>query len=80
MPKSQRKGHATTAGNGAPYNKKAAAKIAANNVFKMNTDLGQHVLKNPGVATAIVDKAGLKQTDVHLACTPAIVLNLLMGW
>ncbi|KAL7268482.1 Dimethyladenosine transferase [Rhizina undulata] len=34
-----------------------------NNVFGMNTDLGQHILKNPGVAQAIVDKAGLKQSD-----------------
>lgn len=24
--------------------------IAKNNVFKMNTDIGQHVLKNPGIA------------------------------
>jgi 18S rRNA (adenine1779-N6/adenine1780-N6)-dimethyltransferase len=35
-----------------------------NNIFKMNTDLGQHILKNPGVAQAIVDKADLKQSDV----------------
>ena len=37
---------------------------AGNAIFKMNTDLGQHVLKNPGVAQAIVDKANLKQSDV----------------
>ncbi len=36
-----------------------------NNVFKFNTDLGQHILKNPGVAQAIVDKADLKQSDVR---------------
>ena len=42
----------------------ATAKQAVNKVFKMNTDLGQHILKNPGVAQAIVDKAGLKQSDV----------------
>ena len=36
----------------------------ANNMFKMNTEIGQHVLKNPGVAQAIVDKADLKQSDV----------------
>lgn len=41
-----------------------AASKAVNNVFRMNTDLGQHILKNPGVAQAIVDKAGLKQSDV----------------
>lgn len=45
----------------APYK---AAESGVNNLFKMNTDLGQHVLKNPGVAQAIVDKAGLKQSDV----------------
>lgn len=47
----------------APYS--AGGKPSAvNNLFKMNTDLGQHVLKNPGVAQAIVDKADLKQSDV----------------
>lgn len=60
MPKSapkKRNGGAQSA----PY---AAKPAAGNNVFKMNTDLGQHVLKNPGVAQAIVDKADLKQSDV----------------
>ena len=29
----------------------AAAKTkAAHSIFKMNTDIGQHVLKNPGIA------------------------------
>lgn len=36
----------------------------------MNTDLGQHVLKNPGVAQAIVDKADLKQSDTVLEVGP----------
>ncbi len=36
----------------------------------MNTDIGQHVLKNPGVAQAIVDKAGLKQSDTVLEVGP----------
>ena len=35
------------------------------NIFKMKTEIGQHVLKNPGVAQAIVDKADLKQSDVR---------------
>lgn len=39
-------------------------------IFKMNTDLGQHVLKNPGVAQAIVDKANLKQSDTVLEVGP----------
>lgn len=43
---------------------------AANNIFKMNTDIGQHILKNPGVAQAIVDKADLKQSDIVLEVGP----------
>lgn len=31
----------------------------------MNTELGQHVLKNPGISQNIVDKADLKQSDVN---------------
>ncbi|KAL7267022.1 Dimethyladenosine transferase, partial [Rhizina undulata] len=69
MPKAARK--SSHGGNAAsPYGggkRSAAAKEAAsravNNVFRMNTDLGQHILKNPGVAQAIVDKASLKQSD-----------------
>ena len=62
MPKTQSKkrhGAATSS----PYSRPQQAKVV-NNIFKMNTDLGQHVLKNPGVAQAIVDKADLKQSDV----------------
>ena len=33
--------------------------------FKMNTNLGQHILKNPGIAEKIVEKANLKQGDVR---------------
>ena len=49
-----------------PYAHAAAKSTAANNIFKMNTSIGQHVLKNPGVAQAIVDKADLKQSDVNI--------------
>lgn len=55
--------------NGAAHSSPYASKTkASNNIFKMNTDIGQHVLKNPGVAQAIVDKADLKQSDVR--CFP----------
>ena len=37
---------------------------SSNAIFKMNTSIGQHVLKNPGIAQTIVDKADLKQSDV----------------
>src|ERR1700761_5854617 len=54
-----------------PYAGAAARKgKAANNIFKMNTDIGQHILKNPGVADAIVTKADLKQSDVVLEVGP----------
>ena len=64
MPKFQSKKRNGTAQT-SPYSQAAAKTKAANNVFKMNTDMGQHVLKNPGVAQAIVDKADLKQSDVR---------------
>ncbi|ODV90594.1 hypothetical protein CANCADRAFT_148012 [Tortispora caseinolytica NRRL Y-17796] len=40
------------------------------NVFKMNTDLGQHILKNPLVAQGIVDKAELRPSDTVLEVGP----------
>lgn len=52
------------ASQGSPYAQVSTKTKATNNIFKMNTELGQHVLKNPGVAQAIVDKADLKQSDV----------------
>lgn len=36
----------------------------------MNTDLGQHILKNPKIAEAIVDKAEIKPSDVVLEVGP----------
>lgn len=60
MPKAATKTR-NSGGSTAPYGAKPAA---GNHIFKMNTDLGQHVLKNPGIAQAIVDKADLKQSDV----------------
>ncbi|KAI5306285.1 Dimethyladenosine transferase [Ascosphaera pollenicola] len=53
-----------------PYGDVVAKAKAANSIFKMNTDIGQHVLKNPGVAQAIVDKADLKQSDTVLEVGP----------
>lgn len=64
MPKANPKKR-NSASQSSPYAQAAAKTKAANNIFKMNTDMGQHVLKNPGVAQAIVDKADLKQSDVR---------------
>ena len=48
----------------------AAGNSAKNNVFKFNTNFGQHILKNPGVSDAIVEKAYLKPTDTVLEVGP----------
>ncbi|KAI6248044.1 Dimethyladenosine transferase [Erysiphe necator] len=50
-----------------PYSK---AVKAVNNVFKFNTNVGQHILKNPGVAEAIVSKAFLRPSDTVLEVGP----------
>ena len=67
MPKSARKNNGSGVSKSDLYSGAASRKKghSANNVFKFNTDLGQHILKNPGVAQAIVDKADLKQSDVR---------------
>jgi 18S rRNA (adenine1779-N6/adenine1780-N6)-dimethyltransferase len=76
MPKpAQRPGSSSNGGiqKSNPYAGAQARKgksAAANNIFKMNTDIGQHILKNPGVAQAIVDKADLKQSDIVLEIGP----------
>ncbi|MCJ1395150.1 Dimethyladenosine transferase [Xylographa bjoerkii] len=69
MPKLQSKKR-NGAASSSPYGQPATKAKAANNIFKMNTDLGQHVLKNPGVAQKIVDKADLKQSDIVLEVGP----------
>ncbi|KAK7431723.1 Dimethyladenosine transferase [Neonectria magnoliae] len=48
----------------------AASGSNKNNVFKFNTNFGQHILKNPGVSDAIVEKAFLKPTDTVLEVGP----------
>ncbi|KAJ9603029.1 Dimethyladenosine transferase [Cladophialophora chaetospira] len=60
------------ASSSSPYSKpsSSASSSVSNAIFRMNTTLGQHVLKNPGVAQAIVDKAALKQSDIVLEVGP----------
>ncbi|AOA62985.1 18S rRNA dimethylase [Komagataella phaffii CBS 7435] len=43
---------------------------ATNSVFKFNTQLGQHILKNPLVAQGIVDKANIRPSDTVLEVGP----------
>lgn len=66
MPKAPRKKFANTS-NGATQ---VSAEKHVNSVFKFNTNLGQHILKNPLVAQGIVDKANLKPSDVVLEIGP----------
>ena len=61
MPKIKRKNQGGAEGMSSPYSKPAAAK-AGHTIFKMDKELGQHVLKNPGVAAAIVQKANRRAT------------------
>lgn len=64
MPKAPNKKFAAASGP------TVSAEKHANSVFKFNTDLGQHILKNPLVAQGIVDKAGLKPSDTVLEVGP----------
>ncbi|KAL7809203.1 S-adenosyl-L-methionine-dependent methyltransferase [Trichoderma aethiopicum] len=63
------KGKRNNASSG-PYEKPSGKGSKANNVFKFNTNFGQHILKNPGVSDAIVQKAFLKPTDTVLEVGP----------
>lgn len=47
-----------------------AAEKHMQSVFKFNTDLGQHILKNPLIAQGIVDKANIKPSDIVLEVGP----------
>lgn len=69
MPKTMSKKRSNAAMS-SPYAPPSSRQKIGNSIFKMNTDIGQHVLKNPGVAQAIVDKAGLKQSDIVLEVGP----------
>ncbi|KAK0720922.1 S-adenosyl-L-methionine-dependent methyltransferase [Lasiosphaeris hirsuta] len=69
--KTPRRGGASSSG---PYDRKQTSKPAAaannSNIFKFDKDFGQHILKNPGISDAIVEKAYLKPTDVVLEVGP----------
>lgn len=53
-----------------PTSKTVSADKHLNSVFKFNTNLGQHILKNPLVAQGIVDKAQIKPSDIVLEVGP----------
>ncbi|PKX90761.1 dimethyladenosine transferase [Aspergillus novofumigatus IBT 16806] len=55
-----------------PYQKPGGAPLskAASAIFKFNTDIGQHILKNPTIADAIVDKANVQPSQTVLEVGP----------
>ena len=57
----------SAASSSSPYSKDQRR---TNNIFKFNTNVGQHILINPGVSEAIVAKANLKPSDVVLEVGP----------
>ncbi|ODQ77331.1 hypothetical protein BABINDRAFT_163590 [Babjeviella inositovora NRRL Y-12698] len=65
MGKAARKNFSTT-----PSTNQVAAEKHLTSVFKFNTDLGQHILKNPLIAQGIVDKANIKPSDIVLEVGP----------
>lgn len=77
MPKGKQGKRNNAAQASSPYAQAVAKTKAAHNIFRMNTDIGQHVLKNPGVAQAIVDKADLKQSDVGFTVCCLGMLQLI---
>ena len=80
MPKASKKRSSHNAGissaaNGARGQSSSSRGNAAsapkhNNLITPNTSLGQHFLKNPAIIHAIIDKSGVKSTDVCLEIGP----------
>lgn len=68
MPKAARGRRDGASAPPSPYAKGSPA--SKNPIFKMDKNLGQHILKNPGIATAIVEKASLRQSDTVLEVGP----------
>eukprot|EP00529_Nitzschia_sp_RCC80_P030095 CAMPEP_0113498294 /NCGR_PEP_ID=MMETSP0014_2-20120614/31085_1 /TAXON_ID=2857 /ORGANISM="Nitzschia sp." /LENGTH=309 /DNA_ID=CAMNT_0000392287 /DNA_START=149 /DNA_END=1075 /DNA_ORIENTATION=+ /assembly_acc=CAM_ASM_000159 len=54
-------------GSGSHHQKKVTA---STNLIAPNTGIGQHFLKNPAVVQSIIQKAGVKSTDVVLEIGP----------
>ncbi|KAK4158575.1 S-adenosyl-L-methionine-dependent methyltransferase [Chaetomidium leptoderma] len=70
MPKAAKQKRA--GGGSGPYDRKApkGGGSSNTNIFRFDKDFGQHILKNPGISDAIVDKAYLKPTDVVVEVGP----------
>jgi 18S rRNA (adenine1779-N6/adenine1780-N6)-dimethyltransferase len=58
------------AARGAPGAAAVGGAAGSSNLVAPNTSIGQHFLKNPAVITSIIEKAGVKPTDVVLEIGP----------
>lgn len=63
-------GKAAKKSYGGTSSKQVDAEKHLGSVFKFNTDLGQHILKNPLIAQGIVDKAQIRPSDTVLEVGP----------
>ncbi|KAE8356191.1 S-adenosyl-L-methionine-dependent methyltransferase [Aspergillus coremiiformis] len=66
-----------------PYQKpdKGPLGKASSAIFKFNTDIGQHILKNGAIADAIVDKANIQQgqTVLEVGPGPGVLTNRILA-
>jgi 18S rRNA (adenine1779-N6/adenine1780-N6)-dimethyltransferase len=72
MPKANKKSASISAAShrSKPYEKSSGNQSSTNNLMAANTSLGQHFLKNPAVIASIIQKAGVKSTDIVLEIGP----------
>lgn len=70
-------------GANGPYQKPDQGPLgkATSAIFKFNTDLGQHILKNGAIADAIVDKANIQQgqTVLEVGPGPGVLTNRILA-
>eukprot|EP00980_Cylindrotheca_fusiformis_P005165 scaffold1101_cov123-Cylindrotheca_fusiformis.AAC.3 len=77
MPKSSRSPRRDAKGPTQPYSSapvkqesKQWKATQGSNLIAPNTGIGQHFLKNPAIVTSIIQKAGVKSTDIVLEIGP----------
>ncbi|KAL4945616.1 hypothetical protein BDV06DRAFT_22213 [Aspergillus oleicola] len=78
MGKAERKKGARAVGS--PYQKPSKSAQASSTIFKFNTDIGQHILKNGAIADNIVDKANVQpsQTVLEVGPGPGILTGRIL--
>ncbi|KAF7593739.1 Dimethyladenosine transferase [Aspergillus hancockii] len=72
----------SSGGSKSPYQKPDRGPLgkASSSIFKFNTDIGQHILKNGAIADAIVDKANIQQgqTVLEVGPGPGVLTNRIL--